>query len=215
MSYLVLIFSGVAIYYLYTIWRDVRDRKNASEDFELRKQNPVINDDRSEPSEKWEDMIEGAQGRAEELQDNIIANIKAKSIPDTIAERREGGYGENIKCPVLYIENKFARYYRMLLVGLDYGTYLDIKWTYAFDRPDRHFKGGGSLIVNYLDKREQERYEEMLKSDGKLKLGFKNMDRWKEMINLVIKEEIKLMKEEPITGFHEQSRDAKGFVNLS
>ena len=214
-SSFLLILVPLVIYFGYTVFRAIWNRKEANELFELRKENPVLSDDPNEVSEKWSDMIEGAQGRAKELQDNIIANIKEKSIPDTTAERREGGYGENIQCPVLYIENKFARYHRMLLVGLDYGTYLDIRWTYAFDKPDRLFKGGGSWIVNYLDKRAQERYEEMLNSDGRLKLGFQNMDRWKEMINLVIKEEIKKIKEnEPKSGFHEQSKNTKGFINL-
>lgn len=198
-----------------TLW-PLWGRKKANELFELRKQNPVIKDDPNIESEKWEDMFEGAQGRAEELQDNIIANIKGKSIPDTMAEKRKGGYGKNIRCSVLCIENKYARYHQMILFALDYGEYLDIRWFYAFDKPDRMFNGGDHWIVRFLDYREQRRYEKMLESDGRHKLGFLNMERWKEMVNFVIKEEIKLMKEEePKTGFHEQNKNARGFVNLS
>src|SRR3989344_822302 len=101
-------------------------------------------------------MIQDAQGLGEELQDNIIANIGDKNIPDTAVKKLDGRYG-NTPCSILSIENKFDIFHRFLFVGLDYGTYLDIRWLYAVDRPDRSFKGGGSLIVGYLDRKEKER----------------------------------------------------------
>jgi hypothetical protein len=203
--------------YGYTVVRDVFRRKKANDEFEERKQHPIIEHfSLIETEDKWEDLIQGEQGNGEKLQDNIIANIKEKNIPDTIAVKREGGYGDNIECTVLCIQNKFSRYHEMLLFALDYGDYLDVRWLYAFDKPDRTFRGGSSFIVAILDDRERKRYETMLESDGRNTLGATNMGRWKEMINLVIKEEIKRMKEgEPKSGFHEQNKDAKGFVNLS
>ncbi len=210
----------LAIFIIFAIWQTIgtlrllHKRKKADEAYRLILEHPFI------PGGGFlgEELIEGAGGRDKELQGKIMAALAAKEIPDTITEKITGRF-RDMECSVLSIKNRFDIYGRMLLAGMDYGSYLDVRWLYVSDKPDRDFTMWGAWVgtsvCDFLDKRADRRRDKILNADKTRTLGTNNIEKWKQMIGIIIAEEIRQMREEQNSSFSEQTKESKGFINFS
>ena len=210
------IITLVVIGVIYYFYRRLR-RRNA--DWKYDRQRARITEDKVQ--DQWSALIEKANGRGDELIENVAKVVRDAQIPYVSVAKRMISIDRAAQHPFLVVSNEKFKGYELLVGAYDYGPRLNVLWYFIFDSPvmietRRAERIGGQVHrQNMAPLKRKAREEGYFVPEDLTMLDKQELSNYTSIVHQALKDEVKLMMDGLKLEYSKVDFHTRGFLNLS